>query len=95
MTGEDLDDLMLQREALRELAQKKELGVDPTNKRKQKQLEGKKEGESMKAFKRRIRQETRKTLHEELSNTSATSIKRKEKLKEIKQKKNKRIDQQR
>ena len=37
MTGEDLDDLMLQREALRELAQKKELGVDPTNKRKQKQ----------------------------------------------------------
>ena len=87
MDGEDLEELMLQREALRELSQKRELGVDTSGKRKQKQLEGKKEGESMKAFKRRIRQETRKTLYEELSKTSATSLKRKEKAKERKKKK--------
>ena len=86
LTGEDLDELMLQREALRELAQKREHGQDASGKRKQKQLEGKKEGESMKAFKKRIRQETRRTLHEELSNISSTSLKRKEKLKERKQK---------
>ena len=86
LTGEDLDELMLQREALRELAQKREHGQDASGKRKQKRLEGKKEGESMKAFKKRIRQETRRTLHEELSNISSTSLKRKEKLKERKQK---------
>lgn len=40
----------------------------------------------MKAFKMRIRQETRKTLHEELSGMSSTSQKRKLRLKERKMK---------
>jgi hypothetical protein len=79
---EDRKEIMLQREALRQIAQSKEM-----KKTKDHSLEGRKADESMKAFKTRIRNETKKTLHEELSGRSSTSQRRKEKVKLLRVKK--------
>jgi len=74
-------ELRLQREAKRMLAIEEE-----KKKVVEKKIEGKKEGESMKEFKMRIRQETRTTLRDELKGMSATSKRRKERLRERKMK---------
>lgn len=79
---EDRKEIMLQREALRQIAQSKETKLSKDH-----ALEGRKEDESMKAFKTRIRNETKKTLYEELSGRSSTSQRRKEKLKQLRTKK--------
>jgi len=78
---ENVRELLLQREAVRSL--KEEEKKKAANDRK---IEGKKESESMKDFKTRVRQETRKTLQEELKNMTSTAKKRKERLKERKAK---------
>ena len=85
LSDEEFNDLMIQREAMRELRLNK--SADASNKARHRNIEGKREDESMKAFKRRIREETRRTLHEEISNMTSTSKRRKQKLKEIKEKK--------
>jgi nucleosome binding factor SPN SPT16 subunit len=69
---------MLQREAMRQVAHNKETKSPAAA-----PLEGRRADESMKAFKTRIRNETRKTLHEELSGRGSTSQRRKEKMKEL------------
>jgi len=72
-------ELRLQREAKRMLA------IDESKKKMaEKKIEGKREEESMKEFKMRIRQETRVALRDELKGMTATSKKRKERLKERK-----------
>ena len=72
-------ELQLQREAMRNIRsdEKKKLVNDV-------KVEGKREDESMKDFKTRIRQDTRNTLRDELKGLSATAKKRKERLKERK-----------
>jgi len=72
-------ELALQREAIRSLrdGEKKKLAND-------RKIEGKKEEESMKEFKTRIRQETRNTLRDELKSMTSTAKKRKERLKDRK-----------
>ena len=72
-------ELALQREAIRSLrdGEKKKLAND-------RKIEGKKEEESTKEFKTRIRQETRNTLRDELKSMTSTAKKRKERLKDRK-----------
>jgi len=72
-------ELMLQREAVRNLKETERQKMSTDRK-----IEGKKEDESMKEFKTRIRQETRNTLRDELKNMTSTAKKRKERLKERK-----------
>ena len=77
---DDAKERELQREArrvLRETERTKHVSS-------QKKIEGKRDDESMRDFKVRIRQETRMTLKEAVTNNSATSIKRKERLKDRK-----------
>lgn len=77
--NEDERDLMIQRDAMREIQHNK------TNTTKNmKKIEGKRENETMKQFKRRLRQETRITLKEEVKKLSSTAQKRKLRLKERK-----------
>eukprot|EP01038_Epipyxis_sp_PR26KG_P011487 gene11487-15386_t len=71
---EEKQELLLQREALRSLK--------TTDEKKIKKIEPKGVNESLRDFKKRIREETRQTLNEELGKLSTTAIKRKEKLKE-------------
>lgn len=77
---------LLQREALRSLRDSSSAaGVMKTQQQCEQQhrsIEPKKEGESQKSFKERLRQETRKTLNEELRKLSSTAQKRRSRLKE-------------
>lgn len=54
-----------------------------------KKIEGKREDESMKSFKKRLRQETRETLRDEIKGLTATAQKKKQRLKERKQQRKK------
>ncbi|KAJ1444035.1 hypothetical protein B484DRAFT_414234 [Ochromonadaceae sp. CCMP2298] len=68
---------LMQREAMRDLR------LESAKKlRKERTIEGQREGESAKAFKERVREETRKTLAEQVGKMSSTAKKRKERLKE-------------
>jgi hypothetical protein len=81
---EDARERMLQREAKRELRlaeEKKEKGGVG-----KKKVEGRREGESMKNFKQRIREATRVTLHEEIRKMTSTAKKKKARLDERKKK---------
>lgn len=69
-------ELFLQREALRSI----KLAEEQAHKQEH-SIEGKREDETMKAFKQRVRQETRVTLRDELKSLSSTAKNRKEKLK--------------
>ena len=73
---EDRLERELQREALRSIEENEAKG-NPNKKK----LEGRKEDETMKQFKRRIRQDTRTALRDELKNLTSTSKKNKEYLK--------------
>lgn len=54
-----------------------------------KKIEGKREDESMKTFKKRLRQETRETLRDEIKGLTSTAQKKKMRLKERKQQRKK------
>ena len=75
---EDLMERQLQKEALRE--EREELNKKPSEKNKanSKKLEGRKEGETMKQFKTRIRLDTRTALRDELKGLTKTSKKNKD-----------------
>lgn len=73
-TEEESFERMLQREALRDLQKREERR--PSEKVSA-NLEGRKDGESMKQFKKRIRQDTRRALCDELKNLTTTSKKKK------------------
>lgn len=89
-------EILMQREALRSLRKEgKAVELLPSGNKKGgnkssdtavKKIEGKKEDESMKDFKARVRQETRITLRDELQSITKTAKKRKLRLKERKMK---------
>ena len=73
---EDLMERQLQKEAMR--AERVEQNKKPSEKVNSKKLEGRKEGETMKQFKTRIRTDTRTALRDELKGLTKTSKKNKE-----------------
>jgi len=60
--------------------------VTKTEEAKNKTIESRREGESMKTFMKRVRQATRETLRDELKSMTSTAQKRKQRLKERKKK---------
>jgi hypothetical protein len=81
---------MLQHEARRQIKVEEEKGASSTSgigTARVKSIEGKKEDETMKEFKNRIRQETSKTLREEIGKLKASSKKSKQYLVDKKNKK--------
>ena len=61
----------------------------PKVKEETKKIEGKRDDESMKSFKKRLRQETRETLRNEIKGLTSTAQKKKRRLKERKQQRKK------
>ncbi len=82
LNDEDVRERMYQREAIRNEKKKEALEL----KGKEKVMDGRKDGESMKEFKSRIRQETRDLLVKEVRGMSATAKKKKARLNERKKK---------
>lgn len=75
--NEEERERMLQQEAMRDIRREEKQAVI-----KKKQIAAKMPGEKLSDFKKRLRQETTKTLNEEISKMSSTARRRKEKLKE-------------
>lgn len=74
---------------LRKFAKLSEVDTSAKSNSNKKVIEGKRDGESMKTFKKRLRQETRETLRDEVRSLTSTAKKRKQRLKERKLQKKK------